>query len=52
MGYTYACPAAKIAQELGAERKGNSVSSTAAKPEILNNVTCMHTGNKIIKDSK
>jgi hypothetical protein len=24
----------------------------SAAPEILNNVTCMHTGNKIIKDSK
>jgi hypothetical protein len=52
MGYTCAYPIAKIAQELGAERKGNSISSTAATPEILNNVIWMHTGNKILKDSK
>ena len=52
MGYTCAYAIAKIAQELGAERKGISISSTAATPEILNNVTWMPTGDKIVKDSK
>ena len=52
MGYTCARAVAKTDQDLGAKRKGISISSTAATPEILNNVTWMHTGDKIVKDSK
>jgi hypothetical protein len=39
MGYTCASPVVKVHYELEAERKGNSFSSTAATPEILNHVT-------------
>jgi len=41
MGYTCSCPVAKVHDELEEERKGNSISSTTATPEILNNVTWM-----------
>ena len=46
MGCTCACPAAGHNYGLDSERKGQTVSSSAATSEILNRVTCMDKGNE------